>query len=207
MATGVLVVLLGRATRAAEFAEGHDEGLHAPILRSRPCHRTPWTPTGRRARRARACAQNEGGMLAAVLPAFRGDVSSSCRPCTRPSSWAASKLYEIARAGGEVERKARARQRYTRLGVLRAAARAGTSCWTMECSQGHLYPLAVRRTSVRRLGLRGVHVRALRRTRSGAFPVERALTLEEIELPGRGGAACCRWTRCSPASPVAAPDP
>ena len=101
MATGVLVVLLGRATRASEFAEAQRKGYNAHI----------------RFGLTTDTLDTEGNVLSEsgisptlaqieeVLPRFRGDIEQ-VPPMYSAIKVNGRKLYEIARAGGEVERKA-----------------------------------------------------------------------------------------------------
>ena len=102
MATGVLVVLLGRATRAAEFAEAQVKGYRARI---RFGITTDTLDTEGR-------VLSEGGerpelpVIEAALPRFRGEIEQ-VPPMYSAIKQNGRKLYEIARAGGEVERKAR----------------------------------------------------------------------------------------------------
>ena len=81
MATGLLVVFLGRATRAVEFAEGHDKAYTALL---RPGLVTDTLDTTGRVLESTGLRPTRAE-LEAVLPASAAR-SSSCRPCTRPSS-------------------------------------------------------------------------------------------------------------------------
>ena len=101
MATGVLPVFVGRATRAVEFAsEGQKEYLaglrlglvtdtqdtSGAVLEERPAAVTP-------------------GELEAVLPRFRGPIQQ-VPPMYSAIKIQGKKLYELARKGREVERPA-----------------------------------------------------------------------------------------------------
>ena len=102
MATGVLPVFVGRATRAVEFAsEGQKEYLaglrlglvtdtqdtSGAVLEERPAAVTP-------------------GELEAVLPRFRGPIQQ-VPPMYSAIKIQGKKLYELARKGREVERPPR----------------------------------------------------------------------------------------------------
>ncbi|MFQ7009588.1 MAG: tRNA pseudouridine(55) synthase TruB [Oscillospiraceae bacterium] len=102
MATGLLVVFAGRATRAVSFSENHSKCYEARLRLGLTTDTQDTTGTvlsrcDRRVTRAE---------LEAVLPQFRGDILQV------PSMYSAlkvdgKKLYEIARRGGEVVRAAR----------------------------------------------------------------------------------------------------
>lgn len=121
MATGLLVVFLGRATRAVEFAEGHDKAYTALL---RPGLVTDTLDTTGRVLESTGLRPTRAE-LEAVLPAFRGEIEQ-LPPMYSAIKQGGKKLYEIARAGGQVERK-RGASRYTALSV-RASAVA-TSSW------------------------------------------------------------------------------
>ena len=97
MATGVLVVLIGRATRAAEFAEAPGEGLSGahPLRHDH----------GYAGHRGEAALQRRSGArsaeIEAVLPRFRGEIEQ-IPPMYSAVKLNGRKLYEIARSGGEV---------------------------------------------------------------------------------------------------------
>ena len=103
MATGLLVVFIGRATRAVEFAEGHDKRYLAS-LRLGVTTDTQDT-TGNVLKIGDASGVDEAA-LRAVLDRFTGEQLQT------PPMYSAIKvngrrLYDIARSGGEVERAAR----------------------------------------------------------------------------------------------------
>ena len=103
MATGLLVVFIGRATRAVEFAEGHDKRYLAS-LRLGVTTDTQDT-TGNVLKTGDASGVDEAA-LRAVLDRFTGEQLQT------PPMYSAIKvngrrLYDIARSGGEVERAPR----------------------------------------------------------------------------------------------------
>ena len=103
MATGLLVVFIGRATRAVEFAEGHDKrylaSLHLGVTTDTQ------DTTGNVLKTGDASGVDEAA-LRAVLDRFTGEQLQT------PPMYSAIKvngrrLYDIARSGGEVERAPR----------------------------------------------------------------------------------------------------
>lgn len=179
MATGLLVVFLGRATRAVEFAEGHDKAYNAllrPGLVTDTLDTTGTVLTTSPERPTRAA-------LEAALGAFRGEIEQ-LPPMYSAIKQNGKKLYEIARAGGEVERKPRHVTIY-RLDCT-GERKDGDFELEVECSKG-TYIRTLCDDIGRSLGC-GACMSGLRRTRAGGFDVADALKLEEIEQ--RGAADC-----------------
>lgn len=175
MATGVLVVLLGRATRAASYAEAQVKGYRAQI----------------RFGITTDTLDTEGSVLSnsgktpdlteieAVLPQFRGEIEQ-IPPMYSAIKVGGKKLYEIARAGGEVERKART-VNITRL-TCTGPLPNGDFVMDVECSKGtYIRSLCADIGSA--LGC-GACMSALRRMYSGVFSVDEAHSLDEIENLG-----------------------
>ena len=102
MATGVLVVFVGRATRAVEFAE-NDRKEYLAGLRLGLVTNTQDT-TGETLETHPVRVTREA--LDASLVSFRGDISQ-IPPMYSALKVNGKKLYELAREGKEVERKAR----------------------------------------------------------------------------------------------------
>jgi tRNA pseudouridine55 synthase len=174
-AEGVLPVLLGRATRLADFVgEGRKEYRGVVALGS-----------------ATATDDAEGDVVAtapvpavsrdeleAVLSGFRGEIQQ-VPPAYSAVKVAGKRSYAVARAGGSVELAARTVTIY-RLDVTH---QGGSSLsLVVECSRG-TYIRSLARDIARALGTVG-HLRSLVRTRVGGFRIEDALTLEQIEERG-----------------------
>ena len=175
MATGVLVVLVGRATRAAEYAEAQIKGYEAHI---RFGLTTDTLDT--EGRTLTETGQTPGlSDILAVLPRFTGEIEQ-IPPMYSAIKVRGKKLYEIARAGGEVERKAR------KVNITRVECTGplpdGDYVLTVECSKG-TYIRSLCADIGEALGC-GACMSALRRTYSGAFRVEDAITLGEAERRG-----------------------
>ena len=102
MATGLLVMFLGRATRAVPFAEDHDKRYIASL---RPGLVTDTQDITGNVLEKHDCAVT-AEELEEVLRAFRGEILQ-IPPMYSAIRVNGRRLYEIARRGGEVERKPR----------------------------------------------------------------------------------------------------
>ena len=102
MATGLLVVFVGRATRAAEFAESQEKSYRAGLRLGlvTDTQDTTGTPVGGEPRAV------SPGELEAALEQRRGEIEQ-IPPMYSAIKVKGQKLYEIARRGGEVERRPR----------------------------------------------------------------------------------------------------
>lgn len=175
MATGLLAVFIGRATRAVEFAEGHDKGYTALL---RPGVVTDTLDTTGRVL-VTSVQRPTRAELEAAIERFRGDIEQ-LPPMYSAIKLGGKKLYEIARAGGEVERKPRPVTIY-RLECT-GEREDGDFELEVECSKG-TYIRTLCDDIGRELGC-GACMSGLRRTRAGGFDVKDAHTLEEIERLG-----------------------
>ncbi|HWS98768.1 MAG TPA: tRNA pseudouridine(55) synthase TruB [Pyrinomonadaceae bacterium] len=196
-ATGVLVVLVGRATRLAQFLSGAVKEYEA-VVRFGYATDTG-DPTG--ARLPAPEAQNEGGgrvhtwgdaEVLAALASLRGEIEQ-VPPMYSAKKIAGQKLYELARRGQEVERQA---VRVTvhelsaerRGGELLRQNEDGTQDLSVRvrCSAG-TYVRTLAESIGERLGS-PAHLAALRRTRAGDFGVEDALGLDDLKTEVEAGA-------------------
>jgi tRNA pseudouridine55 synthase len=171
MATGVLAVCLGEATKIASYlladdkaylAEGH-LGVETDTL----------DRTGVVTQRRDVPVTREG-LLAAI--AARMGEQDQVPPMYSAIKQDGVRLYRLARAGEEVERA----PRKIRIDRLELTAFAPPR-FTLEiaCSKGTYV-----RSLVADLGSdvgAGAHLTALRRTRSGRFTLAQATTLEQVE--------------------------
>ena len=112
MATGLLVVFLGRATRAVEFAEGHDKAYTA-LLRPGVVTDTLDTTGKVLGTSPERPARSE---LETALARFRGDIWQ-LPPMYSAIKQGGKKLYEIARAGGFNVKDAHTLEEIERLGA------------------------------------------------------------------------------------------
>lgn len=174
MATGLLVVFIGRATRAVEFAEG-DAKTYDAALR-------PGLVTDTQDTTGRVLAQSEARptlrALTGMLPRFTGDLLQT-PPMYSAIRQNGRRLYEIARAGGETERAPRP---VTIFSLSCRGEREEDFLLHVVCSKG-TYIRTLCHDIGQALGC-GACLSALRRTEAGGFSIRDAHTLEEIEAAG-----------------------
>lgn len=174
MATGLLVVFLGRATRAVEFAETHSKEYLAR-LRLGVITDTLDTTGNVLETREHSVTRAE---LEAVLPRFRGETEQT-PPMYSAVKSGGRRLYEIARAGGEVERK----PRKVYITALECTGEdGGDFLLDVRCSKG-TYIRSLCADIGDALSCGGC-MSGLRRISAGAFQVKDAHTLAEIEENG-----------------------
>lgn len=170
MATGLLVVFAGRATRAVSFSENHEKCYQARLQLGIETDTQDTTGTV-----LRTCPQRVTRTeLEAVLPRFRGEIEQ-IPPMYSAVKVDGQKLYEIARKGGEVERKPRKICIHD-LTVMGEAD--GDFILNVRCSKG-TYIRTLCHDIGAALGCGGA-MRALRRTAVGAYRVEDAHTMAEL---------------------------
>ena len=171
MATGLLVVFLGRATRAVEFAEADTKTYEAGLRLGLVTDTQDTTGT--------VLERHPIPMLSAlpeaVLEQFRGEILQ-IPPMYSAIKVEGRKLYQLARKGKEVERPARP----VTIHALEQTGRSADGDWLLRvaCSKGTYI-----RTLCHDLGAAlgcGGAMSALRRTRAGTFDLADAHTLEEI---------------------------
>ena len=170
MATGLLVLFVGRATRAVEFAESHDKrylaGLRLGLATD--TQDTTGNPIGGE---PRPVSREE---LEAVLPRFRGEIAQ-IPPMYSAIKVKGQKLYEIARRGGEVERKPRS---VTIRSLELVGEEGGDFLLDVCCSKG-TYVRTLCHDVGQGLGCGGC-MSSLRRLAAGDFRLEDAHTLDEV---------------------------
>ena len=178
MATGVLPVFVGRATRAVEFAvEGEKEYLAA--LKLGVITNTQDTTGEVVEERPVAVARSA---LEGVLDRFRGEIQQ-IPPMYSAIKVKGKKLYQLARAGQEVERAPRPVTIH-RLELLSQPPEGFPEeehTWYLRvvCSKG-TYVRTLCHDIGEALGCGGC-MSALRRTRVGEYTLEGAVTLEEVQ--------------------------
>ena len=170
MATGVLPVFFGRATRAVEFFE-HAEKTYETVLRLGLVTNTQDT-SGETLETHPVAVTRE--QLDAALDAFRGDISQ-IPPMYSAIKIGGKKLYELARAGQEVARPARAITIHA-LELLSCAPPDFTL--RVHCSKG-TYVRTLCHDLGAALGTGGC-MAALRRTAAGAYTAAQAVPLADI---------------------------
>ena len=180
MATGLLVVLLGRATRAAQYAEARDKTYEALL---RPGVVTDTQDTGGTVLETHPCAITDEA-LEAVLSRFRGEIEQ-VPPMYSALKVNGQKLYDLARKGREVER----RPRPVTISALCCEGRTpeGDVRLRVTCSKG-TYIRTLCHDIGRALGC-GAAMAALRRTRCGEFDLASAHTLDTVLAAAAEGRA------------------
>ncbi len=178
MATGLLVVFVGRATRAVEFAEADEKEYLADLRLG--VETDTQDITGRVVRTCDSTVSREE--LEAVLPQFRGEIEQ-VPPMYSAIKVNGKKLYEIARKGGEIERKPR-RVTISKLELI--GAEDGAYHLDVVCSKG-TYIRTLCHDIGQALGVGGT-MSALRRTRAGTFSMANAVTLEQVQRAAETGA-------------------
>ena len=170
MATGVLPVFVGRATRGAELCESADKEYLTAL---RPGIVTDTQDiTGTVLRRTDTRLTREE--LEAALEHFRGKIAQ-IPPMYSAVKVGGKKLYELARKGQEVEREARNIEIFS---LTVEDQRDGDYYLRVVCSKGTYI-----RTLVNDIGEYlscGAAMSYLRRTRAGSFTLTDAHTLEEV---------------------------
>lgn len=171
MATGLLVVFVGRATRAVEFAEGHDKEYRAGLRLGVTTDTQDITGTVLESREV-TVTEDE---LVNALDGFKGP-QLQLPPMYSAIKVNGKRLYDIARAGGEVERK----KREITIHDLCLAGREGDDyILDVSCSKG-TYVRTICHDLGQALGCGGC-MSALRRTKAGGFDVVQAYKLSEVQ--------------------------
>jgi tRNA pseudouridine55 synthase len=196
MATGVLLLVVGKATRLAKFLSAGDKSYDAVVrfgfaTDTADAQGRPLGPVSGRAMPAREA-------IDAALDAFRGTFMQ------QPPAFSAKKIdgqrsYKLARAArlkpsrdavsvptdlpdlpgltARPDLPAACSVTTTRLEIV--SVEADTVTLSLDCSAG-FYVRSLAHDLGERLGV-GAHLTALRRTRTGDFALERAITLDAAE--------------------------
>lgn len=174
-ATGVMVILVGQATRLAQYLD-RDEKEYEAVARF-GWETDTGDKTGQRTTDPGPEIADED--LSAIdwdvaLERFRGDILQ-VPPMYSAKKIEGKRLYELARKGQEVERKAVPVSIY---GLELLGVAGPEASFRVVCSAG-TYIRTLAEDIGRALG-RGAHLSELRRTRAGIFDISRAVTLEEL---------------------------
>ncbi len=171
MATGVLPILLGKATRALDFLPTHDKRYTATMQFGYESDTLDvWgnvTATGGSIPTLAA--------IETVLPAFRGEIMQ-IPPMTSAIRKDGKRLYELAREGIEIEREARPITVYS-LDILRYDANKGELTFDCRCSKG-TYIRSICDDLGKALGCGGM-MTALRRTEAAGFTLSDCIPLSD----------------------------
>ena len=175
MATGVLPVFVGQATKAVSFAENGRKVYEAVLLLGRV---TDTQDTSGETLEERAVTVTADD-VAAALPRFLGEIEQ-IPPMYSAIKVNGQKLYDLARQGKEVARKPR---RITIYGLaLTEDMGGGRYALRVECSKG-TYIRTLCHDLGQALGCGGC-MAALRRTEASGFRIDEAVTIEDAAREG-----------------------
>jgi tRNA pseudouridine55 synthase len=171
MATGVLPVFIGRATRAVEFCEADEKDYTAGLRLGVVTDTQDITGTVLQEQPCTISASE----LTSILPAFTGKIEQT-PPMYSAIKIGGKKLYNLARQGVEVVRPPR---QVTIRHLAFSGMSGGDYLLEVTCSKG-TYIRTLCNDIGARLGCGGT-MSQLRRTRAGAFTIEQAVTIETVE--------------------------
>jgi tRNA pseudouridine55 synthase len=172
-ASGLLIILLGQATRLSEYLLGLDKSYEARALLG--VETTTHDPEGEIVAEAETLGDVTQKKVEAVLEGYQGEILQE------PPVYSAKKVkgeaaHRRVRRGEDVELE-KAPVTVYEIGL--SALKLPEVDFHVRCSAG-TYIRALGRDLGRDLGV-GAHLTALRRTSIGRFPVEGALSLEELQ--------------------------
>jgi tRNA pseudouridine55 synthase len=184
-ATGVLVILLGKATRLSQFMMGVDKEYEA-IIRlgySTDTGDRTGNPIPGPSTEVRHWTEPE---IEAALQSFRGDIDQ-VPPMYSAKKVEGRKLYELARRGESVERKP-VRVCIHEFAAIKPDGQLikdnldGTFDFhaRVSCSSG-TYVRTLAEDFGKRLSV-GAHLAELRRTRVGELGIDQAITLDHLKI-------------------------
>ena len=172
LATGVLVLLVGAATRSQPRFLNDDKEYRGRIVFG--AETTTHDAEGEVVARHEGPLAIDRATLEAALAAFRGEIRQ-LPPMVSAVKHKGKPLYKYARKGVEVERE----ERPVTIHRLDLLALEGLEAEVdVRCSKG-TYVRTLAHDIGRRLGC-GAYLKALRRTRSGPFSVKDARPLAEL---------------------------
>ena len=175
MATGVLPVFVGQATKAVSFAEGGQKVYEAVLLLGRVTDTQDTTGETLEERAVTVTADD----MRAALPRFLGEIEQ-IPPMYSAIKVNGQKLYDLARQGKEVARKPRRITIYDL--ALTEELGNGQYALRVECSKG-TYIRTLCHDLGQALGCGGC-MAALRRTEASGFCIGEAVTLEDAAREG-----------------------
>lgn len=190
-ATGVMVILIGQATRFAQFLDKDEKEYEAVVrfgFETDTGDRTgsprsqvpgPREDPGTGGRRDAGI----GKKVEAVLAGFRGEIMQ-VPPMYSAKKVEGKKLYELARKGETIERKPVnvTISKLELFDLTKPEDLGPVTCdlgLTVACSAG-TYIRTLAEDIGRKVGI-GAHLAELRRTRAGRFDLSESVTLAELE--------------------------
>jgi tRNA pseudouridine55 synthase len=183
LATGVLPIAFGEATKTVPYAVDSEKGYRFTVRWG--AETTTDDSEGEVVEENEARPTRE--QIEAALDDFRGEIEQT------PPRFSAVKVegaraYDLAREGEAFELRSRTVDVH-RLEIIDIPDR-DTSVFEADCGRG-TYVRAIARDLGRALGCLG-HICALERTRVGGFRVQESVTLEDIENASEGGPEALR---------------
>lgn len=173
MATGVLPLLIGAATKACDILPCEDKAYRAGFSLGSVTDTQDSTGTVLSTSPIR-CTKEQ---IEAVIPQFVGDIMQ-VPPMYSAVSVGGKRLYELAHKGIEIEREARPITVYSiTLEEFDEASQTGTLY--IHCGKGS-YVRTICHDIGQALGC-GAIMTSLRRTMAAGFPLEQCITLEEAQ--------------------------
>ena len=172
MATGLLILVIGKATKIQDLLMSEDKEYTGTLSLGKTTNTQDAEGEVELVRDVPALSEAE---ITAAFDKFKGDFYQ-----TPPMVSAIKKdgvpLYKLARQGKEVEREPRFVHVYNyRIDGIRLPE----IDFTVKCSKG-FYVRTYAHDIGETLGC-GAHLKALRRTRSGKFDLQRSVTFEELK--------------------------
>ncbi len=172
MATGLLILVIGKATKIQDLLMSEDKEYTGTLELGKTTNTQDAEGEVELVRDVPALSEAE---ITAAFDKFKGDFYQ-----TPPMVSAIKKdgvpLYKLARQGKEVEREPRFVHVYNyRIDGIRLPE----IDFTVKCSKG-FYVRTYAHDIGETLGC-GAHLKALRRTRSGKFDLQRSVTFEELK--------------------------
>jgi tRNA pseudouridine55 synthase len=187
-ATGVLVMLVGKATRLAQFLDKDKKEYEATVRFGFETDTGDVSGSAKQIQNSKFKIQDEE--IKQVLKDFRGEIEQT-PPMYSAKKVDGKKLYELARKGIEIERKPVKVTIYEieiikdRKPKTEDPQKNDFGLWTLDfglkvsCSAG-TYVRTLAEDIGKKLQI-GAHLAALRRTRAGQFDLSKAVTLEKLE--------------------------
>jgi len=190
-ATGVLVMLVGKATRLAQFLD-RDAKEYEAVIRF-GFETDTGDGTGRRKAKGEGRKAEELKIeeIENVLASFRGEIEQT-PPMYSAKKVDGKKLYELARKGVEIERKPvkvsiyelkiiepQRAQRNTEKEIIDQKPKTEDYALRVACSAG-TYVRTLAEDIGKKIGV-GAHLAELRRTKAGKFDLSKAVTMEDLE--------------------------
>ena len=171
-ATGVMVILVGKATRLAQFLDKDEKEYEAVIRFGFETDTGDNTGTPK--------SEDDGprtiaaDQVESVLARFRGTIMQT-PPMYSAKKVDGQKLYELARRGVVVDRKP-VEVSISKLEILSSADTSARI--RVACSAG-TYIRTLAEDIGREIGI-GAHLTELRRTRAGRFTIDEAVKLDDV---------------------------